>query len=148
VGHRVVQGGETFSSAVVIDEDVKQKIRDNIQLAPLHNPANLKGISVIEELFPSIPNIAIFDTEFHQTMPKKAFLYGLPYDYYSQYKIRRYGFHGSSHQYVSTKAAQLLDKNINEVNLISIHLGNGCSVSAVERGRCIDTSMGMTPLSG
>jgi len=148
IGHRVVQGGETFSSATVIDDIVKQVIRENIPLAPLHNPANLIGIEVAEKLFPSIPNIAVFDTEFHQSMPAKAFLYSLPEQYYSDYKIRKYGFHGTSHKYVANEAAKTLGTNIEELNLISIHLGNGCSISAIEKGKCVDTSMGMTPLSG
>ncbi len=148
IGHRVVQGGEAFGSAILIDHAVKQAIRDNNPLAPLHNPPNLIGIEVAEELFPGIPNIAIFDTEFHQTMPPKAFLYALPHEYYTQFKIRRYGFHGTSHKYISRQAAKLLGKNIDDVNLITIHLGNGCSICAVEKGKCKDTSMGMTPLAG
>ena len=148
IGHRVVQGGETFGSAVLIDTKVKQAIQDNTPLAPLHNPANLVGIQVAEELFPNIPNIAIFDTEFHQTMPPKTFLYALPYEYYTKFKVRKYGFHGTSHKYVSRKAAELMGKDINHTNLITIHLGNGCSICAVEKGRCKDTSMGMTPLAG
>jgi len=148
IGHRVVQGGETFGSATVIDDNVKQAIRDNIPLAPLHNPANLTGIEVAEILFPATPNIAIFDTEFHQSMPEKAFLYALPYEYYNKYKIRKYGFHGTSHKYVSRQAAELLGGDIDKLNLITIHLGNGCSISAIEKGKSRDTSMGMTPLSG
>jgi len=148
IGHRVVQGGEDFSSAVLIDDTVKKAVRDNNPLAPLHNPPNLAGIEVAEELFPGIPNIAVFDTEFHQTMLPKAFLYALPYEYYTQFKVRRYGFHGTSHKYISRQAAKLLEKNINQINLITIHLGNGCSICAVEKGKCIDTSMGMTPLAG
>ncbi|MCK5101095.1 MAG: acetate/propionate family kinase, partial [Desulfobacteraceae bacterium] len=148
IGHRVVQGGEDFQSAILIDDIVKQAIRKNNSLAPLHNPSNLIGIKVAEELFPGIPNIAVFDTEFHQTMPPKAFLYALPYEYYTQFKIRRYGFHGTSHKYISRQAAKLLGKSIDKVNLITIHLGNGCSICAVEKGKCKDTSMGMTPLAG
>ncbi len=148
IGHRVVQGGETFGSAVLIDDNVKQAIQDNTPLAPLHNPANLVGIQVAEELFPNIPNIAVFDTEFHQTMPPKAFLYALPYEYYTKFKVRRYGFHGTSHKYVSRKAARLMGTDINKINLITLHLGNGCSICAIEKGKCKDTSMGMTPLSG
>ncbi len=148
VGHRVVQGGEAFGAATLVDEDVKQAIRENNPLAPLHNPANLIGIEVAEELLPGIPNIAIFDTEFHQSLPPKAFLYALPYEYYTRYKIRKYGFHGTSHKYVLQQASKLLKKEINQINLITIHLGNGCSMCAVEKGRCVDTSMGMTPLAG
>ncbi|MCP4021348.1 MAG: acetate kinase [Desulfobacteraceae bacterium] len=148
VGHRVVQGGEAFGSATFIDDTVKKAIRSNNPLAPLHNPPNLIGIEVSEELLPGIPNIAIFDTEFHQTMPPKAFLYALPYEFYTKFKVRKYGFHGTSHKYISHQAAQLLKKDIETVNLITIHLGNGCSISAVEKGKCIDTSMGMTPLAG
>lgn len=148
IGHRVVQGGETFKSVVYIDDTVKQAIKDNIPIAPLHNPANLIGIQVAEELFPNIPNIAVFDTEFHQTMSPEAFLYALPYEYYSKFKIRKYGFHGISHKYVSGKAAELMGKDINHTNLITIHLGNGCSICAIEKGECKDTSMGMTPLAG
>jgi len=148
IGHRVVQGGEAFGSAVLIDTKVKQAIQDNTPLAPLHNPPNLVGIQVAEELFPNIPNIAVFDTEFHQTMPPKAFLYALPYEYYTKFKVRRYGFHGTSHKYVSRKAARLMGTDINKINLITLHLGNGCSICAIEKGRCTDTSMGMTPLAG
>ncbi len=148
IGHRVVQGGETFGSAVIINARVKQAIIDNSPLAPLHNPPNLTGIMAAEKLFPNIPNIAVFDTEFHQSLPQKAFLYALPYEYYSKLKVRRYGFHGTSHKYVSQKAANLMGRDIDKTNLITIHLGNGCSVSAIEKGRCKDTSMGMTPLAG
>lgn len=148
IGHRVVQGGETFESAVLIDTKVKQAIKDNSPLAPLHNPPNLVGIIEAEQLFPGIPNIAVFDTEFHRTLPPKAFLYALPYEFYTKFKIRRYGFHGTSHKYVSRKAATLMGKDIDKINLITIHLGNGCSICAVEKGECKDTSMGMTPLAG
>ena len=148
IGHRVVQGGEAFGSAILIDDNVKQAIRDNTPLAPLHNPPNLVGIQIAEELFPSIPNIAVFDTEFHQTMPPKAFLYALPYEFYTKFKVRRYGFHGTSHKYVSRKTAKLMGKDIDKINLITLHLGNGCSICAVEKGECKDTSMGMTPLAG
>ena len=148
VGHRVVQGGEEFSTAVVIDNKVKKAIRDNFCLAPLHNSANLTGIEVSQELLSDIPNIAVFDTQFHQTMPEKAFLYALPYEYYTKFKIRRYGFHGTSHKYVSDRAARIMGKDKDKLNLITIHLGNGCSMCAIEKGKCRDTSMGMTPLSG
>ena len=148
IGHRVVQGGEAFGSAVLIDDHVKQAIQDNTPLAPLHNPANLEGILVAEDLFPGIPNVAVFDTQFHRSMPPEAFLYALPYEYYTKFKIRKYGFHGTSHKYVSRKAAQLMGKDPDKTNLITLHLGNGCSICAVEKGRCKDTSMGMTPLAG
>ncbi len=148
IGHRVVQGGEQFNTSIRIDESIKQAIRDNNPLAPLHNPANLVGIEVAEELFPGTPNVAVFDTEFHQTMPPKAFLYGLPYEYYKELRIRRYGFHGTSHKYVAKKAASVIGKKLEDVNVITVHLGNGCSMAAVKKGKCIDTSMGMTPLAG
>jgi acetate kinase len=148
IGHRVVQGGEIFNSAIIIDKTVEQAIKDNNRLAPLHNPPNLMGIEVAQQIFCNIPNIAVFDTEFHRTMPAKAYLYALPYEYYEEYKIRRYGFHGTSHKYVSHKAARLLGKDLGETNLITIHLGNGCSMCAVKNGKCVDTSMGMTPLAG
>ena len=148
VGHRVVQGGEEFGTAVVIDNRVKKAIRDNFSLAPLHNPANLTGIKISEDLLPDTPNIAVFDTQFHQTMPEKAFLYALPHEYYTKFKIRRYGFHGISHKYIADRAARLIGKDKSQLNLITIHLGNGCSMCAIEKGKCIDTSMGMTPLSG
>ncbi len=148
IGHRVVQGGESFSTAIRIDDSVKTAIRENNPLAPLHNPANLMGIEVAEELFPGTPNVAVFDTEFHQTMPAKAFLYALPYDYYKELRVRRYGFHGTSHKFVANQAAKLHNKKPEEVNVITVHLGNGCSMAAVKGGKCVDTSMGMTPLAG
>ncbi|CAG0901124.1 unnamed protein product [Cyprideis torosa] len=148
IGHRVVQGGETFRCATLIDAGVKQAIEENNNLAPLHNPANLTGIRVAEELFPGTPNVAVFDTEFHQTMPPKAFIYALPYSFYEDLKIRRYGFHGTSHKYVAINGAKAMGHKVEELNLITIHLGNGGSISAVEKGKCIDTSMGMTPLAG
>lgn len=148
VGHRVVQGGEAFNSAVRVDEAVKQTIRDNSPLAPLHTPPNLTGIEVSEELLPGIPNIVVFDTVFHQTMPPRAFLYALPYEFYSKHRVRRYGFHGTSHKYVAAETARLMKKPADKLNMITVHLGNGCSISAVQKGKCIDTSMGMTPLAG
>lgn len=148
IGHRVVQGGEAFTSAVLIDDSVKAAIRENNPLAPLHNPANLMGIEVGEELFPGTPNVAVFDTQFHQTMPAKAYLYPLPYEYYTDLRIRRYGFHGTSHKFVAKSAADLMGKKTGDVNLITVHIGNGGSITAVKRGKCIDTSMGMTPLAG
>ena len=148
VGHRVVQGGEEFSTAVIIDSKVKKAVRDNFSLAPLHNPANLTGIEISQKLLPDTPNIAVFDTQFHQTMPEKAFLYALPHKYYTKYKIRKYGFHGTSHKYIADRTARLMGRDKSKLNLITIHLGNGCSMCAIEKGKCRDTSMGMTPLSG
>ncbi|MDT8377679.1 MAG: acetate kinase [Desulfotignum sp.] len=148
IGHRVVQGGEAFNRATRINPHVKKAIQENNPLAPLHNPPNLTGIEVAETLFPGVPNVAVFDTEFHQSMPPRAFMYALPYGYYTDLKVRRYGFHGTSHKYVAMEAARLMDRDIKDLNLITIHLGNGCSISAVQGGRCIDTSMGMTPLAG
>jgi len=148
IGHRVVQGGESFSSAILIDDSVKKAIEQNNPLAPLHNPANLTGITVSEELFPDTPNVAVFDTEFHQTMPAKAYLYALPYEFYEELKIRRYGFHGTSHKYVAKNVAKAMNKKPKDINVITVHLGNGGSITAVEKGKCIDTSMGMTPLAG
>lgn len=148
IGHRVVQGGEDFSSATLVDDAVKKAIEQNNFLAPLHNPANFTGIIVAEELFPTIPNVAVFDTEFHQTMPPKAYLYALPYNYYTDLKIRRYGYHGTSHKYVVKQLAAVMAKKPEDINVITVHLGNGGSISAVKKGQCIDTSMGMTPLAG
>lgn len=148
VGHRVVHGGEKFASSVVIDEEVKKAIEECNELAPLHNPANLIGIDACEKLMPGTPMVAVFDTAFHQTMPEKAYMYGLPYEYYEKYKVRRYGFHGTSHDYVSNRAAQLLGKKREDLKVIVCHLGNGASVSAVDHGKCVDTSMGLTPLEG
>ncbi len=148
VGHRVVQGGEAFKSSMVINEAVKEAIKANNPLAPLHNPANLVGIEVAEELFAGTPNIAVFDTEFHQSMPEKAFLYPIPYEDYEKLRVRRYGFHGTSHKYVAKRAAEIMEKDASDFNVITLHLGNGCSMAAVKNGVCVDTSMGMTPLSG
>ncbi len=148
IGHRVVQGGESFKAATLITADVKKAIEANNPLAPLHNPPNLIGIRVAEELFPGKPQVAVFDTNFHQTIPEKAYLYALPYDYYTEHRIRKYGFHGTSHKYVARETARLMGKKPDEVNLITLHLGNGCSISAVKNGECQDTSMGMTPLAG
>ena len=148
VGHRVVQGGEAFKEATLITEDVKKAIEANNPLAPLHNPPNLIGIRAAEALFPGKAQVAVFDTNFHQTIPEKAFLYALPYDYYTEHRIRKYGFHGASHKYVANETARLMGKKPEEVNLITLHLGNGCSISAVKGGECQDTSMGMTPLAG
>jgi acetate kinase len=148
VGHRVVHGGEKFSASVLITDDVIAAIKDCCDLAPLHNPPNLLGIEACQELLPGVPQVAVFDTAFHQTMPKKAFLYGLEYNQYTRYGIRRYGFHGTSHGYVAKKAAEILGKELNDLKLITCHLGNGCSLAAVSNGECIDTSMGLTPLEG
>lgn len=148
VGHRIVHGGEKFASSTVIDEEVMKAIEECNDLAPLHNPANLIGINACRELMPGTPMVAVFDTAFHQTMPQKAYLYGLPISYYEKYKVRRYGFHGTSHSYVSKKAAEVLGKNYEDLKIIVCHLGNGASVSAVKNGKCIDTSMGLTPLEG
>ena len=148
VGHRVVHGGEKFASSVVITDEVMKAIEECNDLAPLHNPANLIGINSCKEIMPNVPMVAVFDTAFHQTMPEKAYLYGLPYEYYEKYKVRRYGFHGTSHDYVSARTAQLLGKKREELKIIVCHLGNGASVSAVDHGKCVDTSMGLTPLEG
>ncbi len=148
VGHRVVHGGEAFSSSALIDEKVKKAIEDCIELAPLHNPPNLIGINACQEILPSVPMVAVFDTAFHQTMPKSSYLYGLPYEYYEKYKVRRYGFHGTSHKYVAQRTAEILNKKLEDINIITCHLGNGASVTAVEKGKSVDTSMGFTPLEG
>ena len=149
VGHRVLHGGEKFSGSVVINENVIKAIEDCCELGPLHNPHNLTGIHACEEIMgKDVPQVAVFDTGFHQTMPDYAYMYPLPYEYYEKYKIRRYGFHGTSHRYVSQRAAALLGKDPKDVKVITCHLGNGSSVAAVEGGKCIDTSMGLTPLEG
>lgn len=148
VGHRIVHGGEKFASSTLITDEVVQAITDCNELAPLHNPANLIGIAACKELMPETPMVAVFDTAFHQTMPKEAYLYGIPYEYYEKYKVRRYGFHGTSHSYVSKRAAEILGQKYEDLKLIVCHLGNGASVSAVKNGKCVDTSMGLTPLEG
>lgn len=148
VGHRVVHGGEKFASSVVVDDEVMKAIDECSNLAPLHNPANLIGISVCKELMPGVPQVAVFDTAFHQTMPEKAFLYGLPYEAYTEDKIRRYGFHGTSHSYVSKRVAEILGKKPEDLKTIVCHLGNGSSICAVNQGKCVDTTMGLTPLAG
>ena len=148
VGHRVVHGGEKFASSVVINDEVIKNVEECSDLAPLHNPANLIGINVCAELMPGVPMVAVFDTAFHQTMPAKAYMYGLPYEYYEKYKIRRYGFHGTSHSFVSKEMAAFLGLDLNNSKEIICHLGNGASVSAVVNGKCVDTSMGLTPLEG
>ena len=148
VGHRVVHGGEYFSGSVIIDESVKEAVRSCIDLAPLHNPANLTGIAACEEALPGVPQVGVFDTAFHQTMQPKAYLYAIPYDLYQKYHIRKYGFHGTSHKYVANRAAQMLGKPIEELKIVTFHLGNGASITAVDGGKSIDTSMGFTPLAG
>lgn len=148
VGHRVAHGGEYFSESVKVDEKAKEKIKALGEFAPLHNPANLKGIETMEQLLPSVPQIAVFDTSFHQTLPKKAFIYGIPYDYYENYGVRRYGFHGTSHQFVAEKACKLLGWDIKEKKIITCHLGNGASITAINGGKSVDTSMGFTPVAG
>lgn len=148
VGHRIVHGGEKFAASTIITDEVMKAIEECNDLAPLHNPANLIGINACKKLMPTTPMVAVFDTAFHQTMPEEAYMYGLPYEYYEKYKIRRYGFHGTSHSYVSKKAAEVLGKKYEDLKIIVCHLGNGASVSAVKNGKCVDTSMGLTPLEG
>ena len=148
VGHRVVHGGEKFASSVVITDEVKAAIEECNDLAPLHNPANLIGINACQKLMPGTPMVAVFDTAFHQTMPEKAYMYGLPYEYYDKYKVRRYGFHGTSHSFVSKRAAELAGKSYDDLKTVVCHLGNGASICAVENGKSVDTSMGLTPLEG
>ena len=148
VGHRVVHGGEKFAKSVVITDEVMQAIEECNPLAPLHNPANIIGIKACQELMPGVPMVAVFDTAFHQTMPEHAYLYSIPYEYYENDKIRRYGFHGTSHRYVSLRAAEILGRDPAELKVVSCHLGNGSSLAAIDGGRCVDTSMGLTPLAG
>ena len=148
VGHRVVHGGEKFASSTILNEEVLKVVEECNDLAPLHNPANLIGIRACQELMPNTPMVGVFDTAFHQTMPEKAYLYGIDYDYYEKYKVRRYGFHGTSHSYVSKRAAEMLNKPYDQLKTIVCHLGNGASVCAVENGKSVDTSMGLTPLEG
>ena len=148
VGHRVVHGGEAFADSVLITDDVLQKIEELSELAPLHNPANVTGIKAIQNVLPNVPAIAVFDTAFHQTMPKNSYVYSLPREYYTDFGIRKYGFHGTSHKYVSERAAEMLGRPLSQLRLISCHLGNGASITAIEGGKSIDTSMGFTPLAG
>jgi acetate kinase len=148
VGHRVVQGGEKFQESVLIDEAVKKAIETYIELAPLHNPANLKGILSVEKLIPGVPQVAVFDTSFHQTMPEHAFMYAIPYEFYEKYKIRKYGYHGTSHKFVANKAAKILGRDIHNLKIITCHLGNGSSMAAILNGVSVDTSMGLTPVDG
>ncbi|TWE02668.1 acetate kinase [Neobacillus bataviensis] len=148
IGHRVVHGGETFTDSALITDEVLVKIEELSELAPLHNPANVTGIKAFKQVLPNVPAVAVFDTAFHQTMPESSFLYSLPYEYYKKYGIRKYGFHGTSHKYVSQRAAELLGRPIEQLRLLSCHLGNGASIAAIEGGKSIDTSMGFTPLAG
>jgi len=148
VGHRVVHGGEWFNSSVLINQDVVKAMEKCIDLAPLHNPPNLKGIEAINELIPDIPQVGVFDTAFHQTMPRHAFMYGIPYSLYEKYSVRRYGFHGTSHRYVSERACEILGENFACKKIITCHLGNGASITAIEKGKSVDTSMGFTPVEG
>ncbi|MBP1947804.1 acetate kinase [Virgibacillus litoralis] len=148
VGHRVVHGGEKFSDSVLITEEVTRIIDEVSELAPLHNPANLTGIRAFQKILPDVPMVAVFDTAFHQSMPEKSYLYSLPYEYYEKYGIRKYGFHGTSHKYVSQRAGEMLGIPVDQLRLISCHLGNGASIAAIDKGRSIDTSMGFTPLAG
>lgn len=148
VGHRVVHGGEKFTSSTLLTDEAMAAIEECNDLAPLHNPANLIGIRACQELMPNVPMVAVFDTAFHQTMPEEAYLYGLPYEYYENYKVRRYGFHGTSHSFVSKKAAEVAGKPYEDLKIIVCHLGNGASLSAVKNGKSVDTSMGLTPLEG
>ncbi len=148
VGHRVAHGGENFTESVLIDDKVKKDIEECSELAPLHNPANLKGILSVEKLIPGIRQVAVFDTSFHQTLPDYAYMYAIPYEYYEKYRIRKYGFHGTSHKFVANKAANLLNKNIEDLNVVTCHLGNGASITAIKGGKSVDTSMGFTPVDG
>ncbi|WP_058307101.1 acetate kinase [Gracilibacillus massiliensis] len=148
IGHRVVHGGEKFSDSVVITEQVIKEIEEVSELAPLHNPANLTGIRAFQEVLPNVPAVAVFDTAFHQTMPEQSYLYSLPYEYYQDYGIRKYGFHGTSHKYVAERASELMGLPLKQLRLLSCHLGNGASIAAIENGKSIDTSMGFTPLAG
>lgn len=148
VGHRVVHAGEKFAKSVVITDEVEAALKECIDLAPLHNPANIMGIDACKAILPGVPMVGVFDTAFHQTMPKKSYLYGLPHELYTKYGVRRYGFHGTSHKYVSQRASDMLGKDIKDLKIITCHLGNGASIAAVDGGKCVDTSMGFTPLEG
>lgn len=148
VGHRVVHGGEKYAESVLINDDVMKELEECVKLAPLHNPANIIGINACKELMPSTPMVAVFDTAFHQTMPEESFIYPLPYELYEKFGIRKYGFHGTSHRFVSARVAEMMGKNIEDLKIITCHLGNGASLAAVKNGKCFDTSMGFTPLEG
>ncbi len=148
VGHRVVQGGEKYVESVLITKEVVQVVEENIELAPLHNPANLKGIKSVENMLPGVPQVAVFDTSFHQTLPEYAYMYAIPREYYTKYRIRKYGYHGTSHKYVSRAASKVIGKDTREMKMITCHLGNGASIAAIEYGKSMDTSMGFTPVDG
>lgn len=148
VGHRVVHAGEKFAYSVVLNDEVMNALKECIEIAPLHNPPNIMGIEACKQIMPDVPMVGVFDTAFHQTMPKEAYIYAIPYEYYEKYKIRRYGFHGTSHKYVSERAAEILGKPLSELKLITCHLGNGASIAAVKNGKSVETSMGFTPLEG
>lgn len=148
IGHRVLHGGEELTDSIIIDDKVKEVIREYVKFGPLHNPANLMGIEACEALVPGKPNVAVFDTSFHQTMPARSYMYGIPYEYYEKYRIRKFGFHGTSHKYITRRTAEILNKPLDQVNIITVHLGNGSSLTAVKGGKCVDTSMGLTPLEG
>jgi acetate kinase len=148
VGHRVVHGGEHFTDSILITDEIMQVLQDNIELAPLHNPPNIKGIQAVKRILPNVPQVAVFDTAFHTKMPPKAFLYGIPYELYKKHQIRKYGFHGTSHSYVANKAAEILGKELKDLKIVTAHLGNGCSMAAVQNGVSVDTTMGFTPLEG
>ncbi len=148
VGHRIVHGGEKFKGSVVIDDEVMKVIEECVEIAPLHNPPNIVGIKACQETIPGVPMVAVFDTAFHQSIPEHAFIYGLPYEYYEKYKVRRYGFHGTSHKYVSQRVAEVMNRPVEELKIVTCHLGNGSSICAIKNGRSVDTSMGFTPLEG
>ncbi len=148
VGHRVVHGGEKFFKSVIINDEVMETLEDCVELAPLHNPPNIMGIKACQHNMPDVPQVAVFDTAFHQTMPRRAFLYPVPYEYYGKYRVRKYGFHGTSHKYVANRAADILGKPIEQLKIVTCHLGNGSSITAIDEGKSIDTSMGFTPLDG
>ncbi|SHE27422.1 acetate/propionate family kinase [Alkalibacter saccharofermentans] len=148
IGHRIVHGGEYYSESVLIDDNVMEALEKCIELAPLHNPANITGVNACKELLPEVPQVAVFDTAFHQSMPSEAYTYPLPYEYYEKYKVRKYGFHGTSHKYVSNRTAAFLGKSIEDLKIITCHLGNGASIAAVKNGHSVDTTMGFTPLEG
>jgi len=148
VGHRVVHGGEHFTDSILITDEIMQVLQDNIELAPLHNPPNIKGIQAVKRILPNVPQVAVFDTAFHTKMPPKAFLYGIPYELYKKHQIRKYGFHGTSHSFVAKEAAKILGKDLKDLKIVTAHLGNGCSMAAVQNGISVDTTMGFTPLEG
>lgn len=148
IGHRIVHGGEKFTKSVIVDDSVIKGIEEAIAFAPLHNPAHLQGIYACQKELPGVPNVVVFDTAFHQTMPEKAYIYAIPYEYYEKYKIRKYGAHGTSHRFISKRVAELMNKPIEDLKIITCHLGQGASLCAVDGGKSIDTSMGLTPLAG